>query len=41
MLMLTPLIAGVPLASLGERVGTLTEEGVTILAALDLLFTGA
>lgn len=36
MVMLTPLIAGVPLASLGERVGTLEEEGVTILAALDL-----
>ena len=41
MVMLTPLVAGVPLASLGEHVGTLEEEGVTILAALDLLLTGA
>ena len=41
MVMLTPLVAGVPLSSLGERVGTLQDEGVTLLAALDLLLTGA
>lgn len=41
MVMLTPLVAGVPISSLGERVATLQEDGVTILAALDLLLTGA
>lgn len=41
MVMLTPLLAGVPISSIGERVASLQEEGVTILGALDLLLTGA
>lgn len=41
MVMLTPLVAGVPISSVGERVMSLHGEGATILAALDLLLTGA
>lgn len=41
MVMLTPLVAGVPMAAIGERVASLGDEGSTILAALDLVLTGA
>ena len=36
----TPALVGAPIGALGERVGSLRPEGATILAALDLLFTG-
>jgi len=36
-----PLIATVPRASLGERVGSLAPHRATLIAALDLLITGS
>jgi toxin CcdB len=35
-----PLMAAVPRASLGELVGSLAVHRATLIAALDLLFTG-
>jgi toxin CcdB len=40
MAMLTPELAGVSGRILGERIGSLSEERRSIVAALDLLFTG-
>lgn len=40
MAMLTPELAGVSRKILGERVGNLSNERYSIVAALDLLFTG-
>lgn len=39
-LMLTPQLAGVPKRLIGAQVASLARERDTILAALDLLFTG-
>jgi len=36
-----PMIAAVPKASLGERVGTLASRRADLIAALDLLVTGS
>lgn len=38
--MLTPELAGVPRRMLGERIGNLSDERQSIIAALDLLITG-
>jgi toxin CcdB len=38
--MLTPELAGVSRKILGERIGNLSNEHHSIVAALDLLFTG-
>jgi len=38
--MLTPELAGVPRKILGERIGNLSGERHSIIAALDLLITG-
>jgi toxin CcdB len=38
---LFPLMAAVPTASLGEIVGSLAAQRATLLAALDLLITGS
>ena len=38
--MLTPELAGVPAKALGERIGSLSAERATIIAALDMVFTG-
>lgn len=40
MALLTPELAGVSKKMLGERVGNLSNERGSIIAALDLLFTG-
>ena len=40
MAMLTPELAGVSRKMLGERIGNLADERRSIIAALDLLFTG-
>lgn len=40
MAMLTPELAGVSRKILGERIGNLSDERRSIIAALDLLFTG-
>ena len=40
MTMLTPELAGVSRKILGERIGNLSDERRSIIAALDLLFTG-
>jgi len=40
MALLTPELAGVSRKMLGERVGNLSNERASIIAALDLLFTG-
>lgn len=40
MVMLTPELAGVSRKVLGERIGNLSKERRSIVAALDLLFTG-
>ncbi len=37
----TLAIVGLPVRSLGERVGDLSSDSATILAALDLMLTGA
>ncbi len=37
----TPALVGAPARALGMRVADLASEATTILAALDLLFTGA
>ncbi len=39
--MVTPLVAGLGLAAIGDRVAGLQDHGATILAALDLVLTGA
>ena len=39
--LLFPLMAAVPIASLGEIVGSLAAQRATLLAALDLLITGS
>ena len=41
MVLLTPLVASVPMSAIGERVASLADEGPSILAALDLVLTGA
>lgn len=33
-------LAGIPVASLGQRVGSLADRRTELIAALDLLFTG-
>ena len=38
--MLTPELAGVPRKALGERVGSLAGERLSIVAALDVVFSG-
>ena len=38
--MLTPQLAGISTRELGQPIGSLVEERVTIIAALDLLITG-
>ena len=40
MVMLTQELAGVPRRALGERVGGLADERASIIAALDMAFTG-
>ena len=40
MLLLTPELAGVPAKVLGEKIGSLAAHRNTIIAALDLVFTG-
>ncbi len=40
MVMLTPELAGVSRKALGEPVGNLAHERASIIAALDLVFTG-
>ena len=40
LLMLTPQLAGVTQKALGERVANLSTERASIIAALDLAFTG-
>ena len=40
LLMLTPELAGVPRRTLGERIANLAHERQSIIAALDLVFTG-
>ncbi|HXM82444.1 MAG TPA: CcdB family protein [Burkholderiales bacterium] len=40
LIMLTPELAGVPRKALGERIGNLATERDSIIAALDLAFTG-
>jgi hypothetical protein len=40
MLLLTPELAGVPTKVLGEKIGSLANHHGTIIAALDLVFTG-
>ena len=40
LVMLTPELAGVPRKTLGQRVGSLAGERLSIIAALDLVFTG-
>lgn len=39
--LLFPLMAAAPKASLGEVVGSLAEQRATLIAALDLLITGS
>ena len=39
--LLLPLMAAVPTASLGEIVGSLASQRATLIAALDLLITGS
>ena len=41
MMMLTPLLAAISKASLGERVGSVVADGPVILRALDFLLTGS
>ena len=38
--MLTPQLAGISMRELGQPIGSLVDERVTIIAALDLLITG-
>lgn len=38
--LMTPQLAGISLADLGEPVGSLAEQRDTVIAALDFLFTG-
>jgi toxin CcdB len=38
--MSTAELAGIPRSTLGEKVGSLSEQRAEIIAALDLLFTG-
>jgi toxin CcdB len=40
MVMLTPELAGVPVKVLGQRIESLARQRDTIIAALDLVFTG-
>ena len=40
-ILLFPLMAAVPTASLGEIVGSLVAQRATLIAALDLLITGS
>jgi toxin CcdB len=39
--LMLPLIASIPKATLGEIVGSLASERATLIAALDLLITGS
>ncbi|KXB09075.1 plasmid maintenance protein CcdB [candidate division MSBL1 archaeon SCGC-AAA385M11] len=39
-LMSTAELAGIPIQSIGERIGTLKDKRDEIIAALDFLFTG-